>query len=305
MRGSTVTSRAVPESSIQSRPWWSLGECGIDRPWATIALLGTSIRQPPCALTGPPALGRVGLAQRRHIPRPALLEDHAIEMAPVLGRHRRDEARLPVRQEAQMGMERAEAGKEGVHEPELLSGEGHLVRVDLGRDVGRAGDVATVELARGLDPARQRGHALQEPDLRASADRDAIRSDGQPHGPFIAVQRHEERPFRDPHRGDATRLVGRDQQRAPDLTQDLDQVVGVLVRAGDREFLARLSRNSRHRRNSWRVPVLNDGIEPGCRGGTERQSHSAEDDRRGHARRPRRKPSIVTVCAPSWFKSTT
>ena len=250
VRGSTVTSRAVPESSIQSRPWWSLGECGIDRPCATIALLGTSIRQPPLALTGRQPWAVSVWLERRHIPRPALLEDHAIEMAPILGRHRRDEARLPVRQEAQMGMKRAEAGKERVHEPELLSGEGHLVRVDLGRDVGRAGDVATVELARGLDPGARAGMLCRNQICGPAADRDAIGGDRQPHRPLVAVQRHEKRPFRDPDRGHAARLVGRDQERAADLTQDLDQVVGMLVRTGNRRPPARLGRNSRHRRNS-------------------------------------------------------
>ena len=62
--GSTTTSRPAPESSTQSRPPWTRGECGMAKPRATVSPLGTSIRQPPVALFRPPALRRVGLAQR-------------------------------------------------------------------------------------------------------------------------------------------------------------------------------------------------------------------------------------------------
>ena len=140
-----------------------------------MASLGTSIRQPPWALTGrqPWAVSVWDSAvtyRGRPFSRTMPLRWHRSSGA-IAEMNRR----LPVRQEAQMGMQRAEAGKEGVHEPELLSGEGHLVRVDLGRDVGRAGDVATVEFARRLDPRRQGGHALQEPDLGTAANRDPVR----------------------------------------------------------------------------------------------------------------------------------
>ena len=58
----------VPDSSSQSRPSCQRGECGIDRPRATTSPLGTSIRQPPWGLFGPPAVRRVGLAQGGDVP---------------------------------------------------------------------------------------------------------------------------------------------------------------------------------------------------------------------------------------------
>ena len=92
---------APPRSrSIQTRPPWTRGECGMAKPRATVWPLATSIRQPLVALSGRQPCG-VSVSARAvtYCGRP-VGHRQAVEVAAVLGRQGRDERRPPARHEA-------------------------------------------------------------------------------------------------------------------------------------------------------------------------------------------------------------
>ena len=95
-------------------------------------------------------------------------------MAAVGGLQRRDKRRPPPRREAGRAVERAEAGEPGVDDPELVAGApGHLVDLDVARDVAGAGQEAGVVPAGRVELGGHGRDVDEFPDLD-------LRADGQP-----------------------------------------------------------------------------------------------------------------------------
>ena len=70
---------------------------------------------------------------------------------------------------------------------------------------------------------------MQEPDLGAGADGDAVGLDGQSHGALEVVVRQGQLARRDADGDDLARLVGGHEQRDAELAQERRQRVRVLV----------------------------------------------------------------------------
>ena len=81
----------------------------------------------------------------------------------------------------------------------------------------------------GSTRAARSGAAVQEPDLGAGADGDAVGLDGQPHGPLEVVVRQGQLARRDADGDDLAGLVGGHEQRDAELAQQRRQRVRVLV----------------------------------------------------------------------------
>jgi hypothetical protein len=95
LAGSIVPRWPVPEFSTHSRPSTQRGECGIDSLSVMIALLATSITQPPFGATVAPSACNIASARGRHIGRRAIPHGKSVEMTAVFGRKLGNEGRLP------------------------------------------------------------------------------------------------------------------------------------------------------------------------------------------------------------------
>src|SRR5689334_19579144 len=84
---------------------------------------------------GPPSLRRIGLGEGGYVFRFAVHHCQAIEVAAILGRQPADKGRPPAGDEAVPVVERAEAAKGRVDEPQLVTRPGELMRPDLAGEV--------------------------------------------------------------------------------------------------------------------------------------------------------------------------
>jgi hypothetical protein len=104
-------------------------------------------------------------------------------MTAVGGLQHRDERRPPPRREAGRAVERREAGEPGVDHPQLTAGTpGHLVALDVARDVAGAGQEAGVVPAGRFELRCHRGHVHELPDLERGADGEPAAAQGEAHG---------------------------------------------------------------------------------------------------------------------------
>ena len=95
---STVCSWPVPDSSTQSRPPCTRGECGIDRPRLMTAAAGHIDEDAAVGLRRPPAFGGGGFSQGRDVARLAAGHRQAIQVAVVAGDRGGKERRVPARE---------------------------------------------------------------------------------------------------------------------------------------------------------------------------------------------------------------
>src|SRR5688572_22989221 len=107
-------------------------------------------------------------------------------MAAILGGQLADERRMPARHEAAVAVERAERGEARVYHPQLAMRVADLVDADVARDVGVARNEARIRPR--LQLRRRLGVIAKVQHLRARAEGDAVRADGDAHG-----ERSEER----------------------------------------------------------------------------------------------------------------
>ena len=180
---------------------------------------------PPLALFArQPAGSSVSPSAVTYRGRPSTIAQ-AVEVAAVGRLQRRDERRPPARREAGRAVERAEAGEAGVDDPELAAGApGHLVDLDVARDVAGAGQEAGVVPAGRVEPGGDGRDVDELPDLDRGADGEPVAVEGQAHrgleGAEVGV---EVVPLVADHH-ELAGLVGGDQQRRAELPQQRGEV---------------------------------------------------------------------------------
>ncbi len=184
-------------------------------------------------LAGPPALLLIRLAQRRDVGRTATDQSEAVEMAAILGRDRRDELRLPPGNEVVDTVERAQAGKQRVHDPQVAADPCHLVRVDRPGIDGLSRQVAGIVGPGWVEAGRQCRDAAELPDLVLHRHRQALAvgTDRDAHRAGQAAVGQDEVAAVGGRGGQhqLACLVGRDQQRDTVLGEECRQRPAVFV----------------------------------------------------------------------------
>ena len=142
-----------------------------------------------------------------------------------MGSSARDERRPPPRREAGRAVERAEAGEPGVDDPQLSAGApGHLVDLDVARDVAGAGQEAGVVPAGRVELGRHGRDIDELPDLDLGADGQPVAGQGHAHRGLEAAEVGVEVvPLVADHH-ELAGLVGGDQQRRAELPQKRGEV---------------------------------------------------------------------------------
>ncbi len=177
------------------------------------------------ALVLAPALRLVGLAQRGQVARLAALHRQAVEVAAVLRRVVRDEARPPARHEAGFRIQRAQAGEQRVHEPQVaVLVPGHLVDVDRAGDVAAPRQVHRVVARRVLQALGHRRHVAEFGDLDRRAQRQPLAIGGHAHRPVEGAEVRVDRGAVGPQDHQLAGLVGAHEQTAAELAQQVREV---------------------------------------------------------------------------------
>ena len=142
-----------------------------------------------------------------------------------MGSSARDKRRPPPRREAGRAVERAEAGEPGVDDPELVAGApGHLVDLDVARDVAGAGQEAGVVPAGRVELGGHGRDVDEFPDLDLGADGQPVAGQGHAHRRLEAAEVGVEVvPLVADHH-ELAGLVGGDQQRRAELPQQRGEV---------------------------------------------------------------------------------
>ena len=197
--------------------------------------IGGDIEQASAARLGlTPAILLVGLAERGGESRLAVHHHEPVEVAAILGGERRDEGRPPARHEAVIGVERAQAGKTGTDDPQLVTGPGDLVDSDITRDVARARKEARIVLAGWLDARGDVGSVAQKPDAVAGTERHTAGIDCQAHWLVESPDESgQSLPFgaRDQ---ELVGLIGADNERRSELGEERRKAFGLSIPKLDR-----------------------------------------------------------------------
>ena len=179
-------------------------------------------RQPPASSVAPSAVSQRGCAVHHR---------QAIQVAPVVGRERRNEARTPARPKAALDVERAKAGKAGVDEPAFVVGaERHLVNVDVAGDVVLAIDIDRVMSPGRLEALGDGRDVAKLPDAGFRSDQQPVATDGEPHRLGEMRKMRVDGGAIRAHRDEVAALVVGDEQRGVEEPKDLRQIVRVHAR---------------------------------------------------------------------------
>ena len=178
-------------------------------------------------LPRPPAAGLVRLAEGGD--EPNLVVDHAepVQVAAVLGLELGDEGGRPAGDEAVAGVERREAGEAGGDDPELILGELDLVDLDVAGEVPVSREVGGVVLAGRVDLRRDRGEVSVVENFRACPEGEAVGQGRDPHRPVEVAKVGVDQAAVVTGADQLPGLVGRDQQGAAKLIEDLGHRAGV------------------------------------------------------------------------------
>ena len=230
-------------------------------------------------------------------------------MAAVLGRDRRDEPRLPPRDEVVDPVERAQAGEQRVDDPEVAAAPRHLVGIDRPGVDRLARQVAGVVGAGRVEPGGQRRDAAELPDLVLHRDRQAlpVGTDRHAHRAGQAAVGQDQLATVRGRGGQhqLARLVGRDQQRDPMLRQERRQRPAVLVIDPTRRRRRLAFRFFRHGERSHRARTAVASPVPGRHARREPafpQSTTLLGD--SSLLRPERSPRAI-MAAPTWSEKAT
>ena len=129
-----------------------------------------------------PAVGHVAAPDERDVGRAAVAHGKAVQVAAVLGRQPRDEARMPDRRKTVRGARPRQAGEQRVDEDGVAGGvERDVVHVDVAGDVAHLRDVEAVEAVVRL-PGLQ--HVLEAPELIERAHPQRLAISAEPHAPL-------------------------------------------------------------------------------------------------------------------------
>ena len=151
-----------------------------------------------------PAILDVGARDRGRVDGPPVGHRHAVEVAAILGRERRDEGRLPDRAEIARVADRGDAGIERADEQRpAIGADADIMRVDAAGRPGEVGNVDRVERAR-LAGAHDIVEAVE---LELGGERDAARA-------FAHRQPHAAREIALEQRDGARRVAAQEQQLA-------------------------------------------------------------------------------------------
>jgi len=184
---------------------------------------------PRRSLDRAPAGGRVGLRVRRDKPRPSLVHGQTVQVATVFRSQRTDKRRPPTRQEVVVVVQCTQAREARVDQPQFVAAPRHLVPVDVLGDMAGAGQVTGVVSPRRFDLGSHAGRAAEKPHLAASADRDPVAMDRDPHGLLEIVKRQRQPVFVRTEHHELARLVGGYQHRDPLLRQNSRELASVFV----------------------------------------------------------------------------
>src|SRR5687767_5341712 len=98
-------------------------------------------------LVRPPTLRHIGGPQAGYVLHSSLVDREAVEMAAIFGSaNGGDELGLPTRHEVVPLIERAQAGKERIANPQLVAAKAHLVAVNVAGEMSLASEQARIVL---------------------------------------------------------------------------------------------------------------------------------------------------------------
>ena len=195
-----------------------------------ISLESTSITMPPLALFGrQPCSSLVSPSAVTYLGRPSNIA--------MPFRWQRSEGSSsvtnrgpPARNKARLGIERGQAGKTRVYNPQLAAtAVGHFMNQDVAGDVAGTGQIAGVVRSLRLQPGRHVGDVAIFPDLDGGSDGQpgAAIGKGQPHRCLEGAKMRVDGAglLADQHQ--LSRLIGGHHQRNASLSQQSRQIRGV------------------------------------------------------------------------------
>ena len=198
-------------------------------------LAGGDFQQAPTALlVFAPAPLLVGQAEAGHVFHLAIDDGHAIQVAAILGHQAADEGRAPLRDEVVLAVEGAETGEAGVHGPDFAFHKADLMNADIAGVMAKPGEEGGVVFFLRLELGGHGGLVIEIPELMPGAD-------GQPAGAGLVGDSHRAKEVAKmsvqsiPVRADddeLARLVGRNEQRNPQLTKKSGEIRGVAAGKG-------------------------------------------------------------------------